>query len=151
MRRPARTRRLSIAAIVSLLTFFVITAAGVRSHHTLDRWNWRGRRIILISGCVLCAYDPASVNFPIHESYSAVNAFIPELFVPPGWSIAGFSKNEIEHVALGSGEPSTELCLKIPLWFPLLLLLIAPIRWLIARPANAAAFPVITSAKQEHP
>jgi len=32
----------------------------------------------------------------------------------------------------------------IPLWFVLLLLLIAPALWLVARPTNAPAFPVIT-------
>jgi hypothetical protein len=106
---------------------------------------------MLIHGCVLYSYDPAdgTANRPIHESYSAVNAFIPELFIPPDWSIAGFSKNEIDHVAVASGEPSTELCFEVPLWFPLFLLLIAPVRWLIARPANVPAFPVITVAKQE--
>ena len=36
----------------------------------------------------------------------------------------------------------------IPLWFPLLLLLIAPVRWLIARPQYVPAFPVIADAKQ---
>ncbi|HEX5243521.1 MAG TPA: hypothetical protein VFW23_09705 [Tepidisphaeraceae bacterium] len=36
----------------------------------------------------------------------------------------------------------------VPVWFPLLLLFIAPARWLIARLASAPAFPVITDAKQ---
>jgi len=37
----------------------------------------------------------------------------------------------------------------IPLWLTLLLVLIGPVRWLIARPANAPAFPVITDTKQK--
>jgi len=37
----------------------------------------------------------------------------------------------------------------VPLWFPLLLLLITPARWLIARPTNAPAFPVIAEGRQE--
>lgn len=36
----------------------------------------------------------------------------------------------------------------VPLWIPLLLLLIAPVCWLIAQPANIAAFPVVTDTKQ---
>jgi len=41
------------------------------------------------------------------------------------------------------------LVVDVPLWPLLLLLLIAPIRWLIARPANAPAFPVIAKARQK--
>ena len=35
----------------------------------------------------------------------------------------------------------------LPLWFPLLLLLIAPVRWLISR-RSRPAFPVITDVEQ---
>jgi len=39
-----------------------------------------------------------------------------------------------------------DFALRVPLWFPLLLLLVYSRRWLIARPANAPAFQVV--AKQ---
>ena len=151
MHRPTRTRRLSIAAIVSLLAFVVVAAADVRSHGTWDRWNLGARRIMLVHGCVLYAYDPADAtdHFPFHESYLAAGAESrPEFYIPPDWAFAGFSKSSLENVIISNGEHSTELCLKAPLWFPLLLLIIAPVSWLIARPANAAAFPVITGAKK---
>jgi len=37
----------------------------------------------------------------------------------------------------------TEHAVWVPLWFPLFLLLIIPMYWLIARSANGPAFPVI--------
>ncbi len=146
MRRPTRTRRLTIAAKVSLLAFMIVAAVGVRSYRTSDRWNLGGRRIMLIHGRVLDAYDPAdaAVTFPVHESYSAVNPYLPELFLPPKWSFAGFSWSDIENVTISNCKRSTELCLGAPLWFPLLLLLISPVRWLIAPRVAGAAFPVVT-------
>src|SRR6185437_12354296 len=45
MRRPTRTRRLSIAAIVSLVAFVVLASAGVRSLFVYDQWDF-GSHII---------------------------------------------------------------------------------------------------------
>jgi len=42
-----------------------------------------------------------------------------------------------------AGFGPVKLIIEGPLWPMLLLLLIAPVRWLIARPANSPAFPVI--------
>ena len=46
-------------------------------------------------------------------------------------------------------QMTREFEIVMPLWPLLILLLIAPVRWLTARPANAPAFPVIANAKHE--
>jgi len=55
MRRPTRTRRLTIAAVLSLMAFGVVTGAGVRSFWSLDCWeNSNGRwGIALAGGCAI--------------------------------------------------------------------------------------------------
>ena len=73
-----------------------------------------------------------------HLSASAIDFPVPK-------NVLGFAvENRVEHHELGSEKV---FAVRIPVWFPLLLLLIAPARWLIARPADAPAFPVITDAK----
>ncbi len=60
-------------------------------------------------------------------------------------SVHLFMKQPLWNGATWPNDPNTW---HLPLWIPLLLLLIAPIRWLIAHSAITSAFPVINDAKQ---
>ncbi len=148
MRRPTRTRRLSIAAMVSLLLFVVVAAAGVQSLGKWYDWNigyQHGinlvRGLVIFrksSGLKLAAYSPGF--------YSSDAGLIYSVAMPS--RILGFGlSNETYHGPIGDLK---EFLFIVPVWFPLLLLLIAPMRWLVARPVNAPAFPVITDAKQSN-
>jgi len=112
MRRPTRTRRLSIAAIVSLLLFGAVTSVAIRSvwienYYTFGRFT----QIAIYSGCVRYLHVSGDQMF--------------------------FS------------SPVKSSCLVLPLWPLMIVLLIDPVCWLVARPTNAPAFPVITDAKNE--
>ncbi len=157
MRRPTRTRRLSITAMVSLLAFAAVAVAGARSFWIVDRWkiwttdveNFGDQRTIeLRRGHIYYLYDSVdgTTTDPIHESFATKSTSWPnDDEIPINWSFAGFSERHF--YMKGQDSPLEFFCIAVPFWFPLLLLLIIPIRWLIARPANASAFPVITDAK----
>jgi len=145
MRRPTRTRRLSIAAIISSLAFAVIAGAGVRSVWIWDHWYFKTWKTIGLSeGRVvyrqMWGSELAGITDPrFHESGHTERVDLPTVFK--------FSASSFDF------DPSRPGGLRdsgvwIPLWFPLLLLLIEPVRWLIARPASAPAFPVVTDAPQ---
>ncbi len=137
MRRPTRTRRLSIAATVSLLAFAVVAAAHVRSWWFTDVLDFgRYHYIELTGGCIIFEHLPG----PMTDAMTDKAGFT-------SWHDRGSTdashvlEFSVKHVV---NRFSDYFIIRIPLWFPLLLLLIAPIRWLIARPANAPAFPVVT-------
>ena len=129
MRRPTRTRRLSIAAILSFLAFVVVAGIGVSSFWVKEQCNF----IRLESGraeCVFVSGKPDTSR--VFGAYSN------------SWSLLGCKANILgAYTRLGDSTPFT---IQSPLWIPLSLLLLAPAFWLIARPANTPAFQVI--AKQ---
>ena len=138
MRRPTRTRRLSIAATVSLLAFVVVAGAGVRSLWTWDVWtDGNGRVVGLEQGCIIYTHTVAArPDAPsTHLSGNAKDLPVPK-------NVLGFAvENRVEHNQFGNEKV---FGLRVPVWFPLLLLLIAPVRWIFARPATTMAFPVVT-------
>lgn len=143
MHRPTRTRRLSIVAMVSLLAFVVVAGEGVRSFWTLDHWNisrghWTDEEYITLGrGCVLYYRDMSNLDLasglPLHVSENVGR------FRHVG-GILGFDYYNGRNL---QGR-QRHFMLRIPLWALILLLLIAPVRWLISRPANTPAFPVVT-------
>lgn len=139
MRRPTRTRRLSIAAIVSLAAFALLAGAGVRSFWTWDSWKLGPQSAIGLEDCrILFAHGSRNL-FPGPTHQTGYSGRIP------GDSVLGFSYT---HLRIPMPKTTAEAFVYgVPIWFPLLLLLIIPIRWLIARSTSAPAFPVITDAK----
>lgn len=145
MRRPTRTRRLSIAACLSLLVFVLVGSAGVRSFWIWDGWVYTPKAeltgIMLHRGSIFCVHPRGeTLQGGLRHVSGPANAD-PGL---PGSILGFFVSNDLDHGA--DGERT--FALQVPLWFPLFLLLVAPVRWLIARPANAPAFPVVTDAKR---
>ena len=152
MRRPTRTRRLSIAAMASLLAFVAAAGADVRSFWNYDIWqtvsNKGGCAIVLGRGCAAFARRSGAAlpgAIPImpkghtHIDYQPHRSDVLESF----WNFRFQNRADIKQ-----GRGST-FAFVGPIWPLLLLLLITPVRWLIARPANAPAFPVITERKAE--
>lgn len=147
MLRPTRTRRLSIAAIASLLAFAVVAGAGIRSLWNLDCWeNSNGRwGIALAAGCAHFNHHSGAVvqYIPIGFYHIDVRLDRSEVAARAIW---GFSIDR-ESVRIKDGN-GRNFYLHAPLWPLLILLLIVPACWLIARPANVPAFPVIAASKQ---
>ena len=138
MRRPARTRRLSIAAIWSLLAFMGMAGAGVRSFWIADELTDVRSLIGFAGGLVYFSRLSPPNGFGV-RGYTSMN------IDPHGRAIfSGFSTRTVRYA------PKFEMdSVIVPIWPLLLLLLIAPVWWLIARSANAPAFPVITERKSE--
>ena len=157
MRRPTRTRRLSIAAIVSLLAFVVVASAYVRSYWTRDEFHFKHWHFIRLEAGRIGYYHFYGTSVRDTSTEESV-------YGPPEYGLYWHISIEVTSYSLWesltfhmadewkpySDHPGEEALFQIwiPVWFPLLLLLIAPARWLIARPANAPAFPVVTDAKQ---
>lgn len=141
MHWPTRTRRLAIDAILSFAALLAVMAAGTRSFWVWDAWGFGNGTIIgLEGGCVLYTHQKPILQPPINGPLHGVME--PEEFDFPG-SILGFVvAKDLSHNA---GRPIFGL--QVPLWPLLLLLVVIPIRWLIALPANAPAFPVVTCTK----
>lgn len=142
MRRPIRTRRLSITAILSLLLFAVMAVAEVRSLWITDIWFFGNSTFIKTpEGCV--HYTRISGNFvshitdrSVHDSWNAhatpaVSLFKPRFTI---WRSPGNDFQQVDVI--------------VPLVFPLPLLIVAPVLWLVARPAKVPAFPVVTSVRR---
>ena len=148
MRRPTRTRRLSIAAIVSLLAFVTVTAAGVRSFWNWDEWDFGGYvlSVVLKSGCVHAVHvsNSQSTISLRHGGHQSGDIAPEDRTLRRALTGFGAKRNIL---SLRAGDETVEKY-DLPLWPLLLLLLIAPVRWLIAQPANAPAFPVIADAKR---
>jgi len=127
MRRPARTRRLSIAAIVSLLLFGAMTGTESQSISIGD------------SGLLRLSHGTMEFRLIWNQKPSA----------DPGSS--SFSEHQLSGFTLTkwvSGFGPVHLIIEVPRWLIFLLLLIIPVRWLVARPANAPAFPVISDTRR---
>jgi len=144
MRRPSRTRRLSIVAIVSLLAFVAVAAAGIRSLWVFDaigKPNQHGGWAIELADA-RATFElvlSTGASGPIGRGH--VSARLRPNSSVVGRAIWGFQAQK-------TVLPGMKLIQIItPLWLPLLLLLIAPVLWVIARPANAPAFPVIADRK----
>ncbi|HEX5243836.1 MAG TPA: hypothetical protein VFW23_11290 [Tepidisphaeraceae bacterium] len=124
--------------MLSLLAFGVIAAAGVRSFWTVDSWMHGDRRVVGMALGRGRAYVSLPIEVNVQQSSDAKlfethSAIFPVAFV-----------NKVYHLPSGDLR---QHAVWVQLWFPLLLLLIIPMCWLVARPANAPAFPVITDGK----
>lgn len=151
MRRPTRTRRLSIAAVVSLLVFAAVAGVGARSFWILDNLSLGVHQVILLNrGCLVYEHESTNGNLSspfIAQHGSALieeRAFTVEKILSADWVHAGFWGGEMTDGFSYEGR-----YFGVPLWPLLLLLLVAPSRWLISRAANAPAFPVINDGKRE--
>jgi hypothetical protein len=128
-----------------LLLFVVVAGVGAKSVWIPDKWtfkSWRGIEVMggrafywHWHGKSAAGENPATG----HTSFRAPFAITEDF-----WK---FDVSDKQYYPELADFRSFVVCM--PLWFPLLLLLIAPIRWIIARPANGPAFPVITDATQK--
>lgn len=145
MQRRIRTQRLSIAATMSFAALLVLSLAGLQSF-----WRWdalylpAGNKILISHGYFQYSHSWISEapGFPLKErsfSYdSGLNPTEPESL---GRHFLGFS---CFHIKASQTSNCLDLFkLWIPLWFPFLILLITPVRWLTARSGNAPSFPII--------
>lgn len=145
MRRPSRIRRLSVAAIVSLLVFVAVAWIGVRSFRIRSAYELGDHQRILITRGYFqyyaCRFTPLPVRLEV--DYAGPMAMVPDM---PRKAYLGFS---FEHRSQNLLTSLFDVDLFwLPLWFPLSLLLIAPALWLIARPAKVPAFPVIADERR---
>lgn len=127
MSRLTRTRRLSIAAVVSLLLFGGMTGTESQSIPIGDSGLLKlsdGTMEFRLVWNQKPSADPGSSSFSEHDVLG---------FTVTKW-VAGFGP--------------VHLIIEVPRWPIFLLLLIIPVRWLIARPPNAAAFPVIADTRR---
>lgn len=128
--------------MISLLAFVVVAGASIRSFWNYDAWqtviNGEGYAFVLEFGTAGfgCRSGEAIPSQPSGHFHADHN--------PDRYAVR-FGIREFQFHA---SRKEAEIDFRIPLWPLLLLLLIAPLRWLIVRPANAPAFPVITDAKQ---
>ena len=139
-----------VVALVSMVAFLAVAAVGVRSlwvHDSFFEWGDYGDRAIdIYNGCVAFERqlpDPPRrliTGIDVHQ-HTAVQ-LTPSLH-SIAQAIRGFEKTETDLTA------SKIIVVTIPIWPLLLVLLIAPLRWLIARPADAPAFPIITDGPTE--
>lgn len=146
IRRPTCTRRLSIAAILSLLAFVVVAGAGVRSLRISDEWHFGSwRTITLANGCIEYSHwwgsaVPAIKGPPVTGHRSSKTS--------PQNSSRGFGMYEHDFVTTIPRATETVFVAWTSLWVPFFLLLVAPVRWVFSRP-RSAAFPVVTDANRE--
>ena len=138
-----------IVALLSMVAFLAVAAVGVRSLWVHDSFyefgDFGDREIDIYNGCV--AFRRQAPNSPrkLITLIVARGHTATQLTPSPhsvGQAFRGFEKTETDLTA------SKIIVVKTPVWPLLLLLLVAPMRWLIARSPNAPAFPVITDAKQ---
>jgi len=120
---PVRTRPLSIVAILSLLAFIIVAVMAVRSLWIVDAWQlgestfiWTPRgRVYYVR------YSTAGIaSQSLHSSSRGA---------PPSDAYA------LEFRVKIWPNRSERLEISVPFIYLLLLLLIAPVRWLIATPA----------------
>lgn len=145
MRRPIRTRRLSIVATVSCAAFLVVASAGIRSFWITDELDLGQHRAIgLIGGSAI--YVRTAYKITPHP-FRYQSGHYKKIQHPPG--ILGFVI--WTQVLRVSGRNFKVFFAGVPLWPLLLLLLIAPARWMMALPVRAAAFPVVTDGEPRPP
>lgn len=150
MRRHTRTRRLSIAAIASLLLFFATAALWVRSYSMFytelrQRAHVEGQQIDFdtdaLRACDGSLYFHHEITqLPFNPAVKISPNAAKQLLGSQGSSYAFMRQTPWN----GANWPDDPNRWRVPLWIPLLLLLITPMRWLIARSENTLAFPVIT-------
>lgn len=145
MQRPIRTSWMSIAAMVSFAAFAVLTVFAVRSFWTWDLLSDGVSEMITLSdGCVMYTHTSTS-----GASGTSLNGHIAGRGYPNRRSlrraILGFSATRS---ILPSGLGQLQISqVTLPLWPLLLLLIVMPLLWLIARPPPRPAFNVITDTK----
>lgn len=136
--------------MVSLLAFMMLAGEGVRSFRIWDSWGFGIGRggVDLVQGRVLYTYEakatPLESPHFVHVSVYDNRTDNLDHLISRKWIFAGFS---VRNFGFPSGQ--TYIVVAAPLWFPLLLLLVVPVRWLVAQPTNAPAFPVLTDAKRD--
>lgn len=145
MQRRIRTRRLSFAATMSFAALLALSLAGIRSFWTSDAlYLPAGCRLLISHGYFQYSHTWISQasGYPLKErSLSYESGLDPMEPGSLGRRFLGFS---FFHIKASQTSNCLDLFeLWIPIWFPLLILLIAPVRWLIARSGNAPAFPII--------
>lgn len=133
-----------IVALLSMVAFLAVGTVGVRSlwvHDSFYEWGDYGDRAIdIYNGCV--AFRRQLPN-PPRMLITGIDAHEhTAMQLTPGLqsieqAIRGFERTETDLTA------SKIIVITTPIWPLLLLLLIAPVCWLIARPASAPAFPVV--------
>lgn len=127
--------------MVSLVALLALAGAAVRSFRVASDTKIGWRNDILLDGGYITYLHIYQTREARDQSG---NLKWPIKF---RWIGGGFRVGQ--WILILSNEYTFVQCgIEFPLWFPLLLLLIAPVRWLIARPASASAFPVITDATQ---
>jgi hypothetical protein len=135
--------RMSIVAMLSLLAFMVVVAADIRSFRIGDYWGSSWRSIALDHGSIIYSQFWGSglyhLSGRVQHATGHQTAWMGSI---SAWKFGTNYKNYRQT------DDVQFFAIWIPLWLPLLLMLFAPVRWLIARPANAPAFPVVTDAKQ---
>ena len=142
MQRPIRTSWMSIAAMVSFAAFAVLTVFAVRSFWTWDLLSDGVSEMITLSdGCVMYTHTSTS-----GASRTSLNGHISGRGYPNLRSIRrailGFSATRS---ILPSGVGQLQVSqVTLPLWPLLLLLIVMPVLWLIARPPAGPAFTVLT-------
>ena len=155
MQRPTRTGRLSIIAILSLLALVAVAGIGVRSFWFQKSWTLQpasirrvAERVFTLNrGCV--SYQQVSwISATSPTDLRALGYMSGDFKSPsPGHrGIFGFSETK-EVVFILTDRTLVIVVVDVPLWPLLVLLLIAPLRWLIARPAGGPAFPVVIDSK----
>ena len=157
MQRLTRTGRLSVIAVASILAFACLAGIDARSYSIQNTWTLQPTP----RGKVMERIFTLNRGRISYEEVSWITATQPSDLRDLGYmsgdpkspsaghrSILGLSETK-EVVLILKDCTLVLLVVDVPLWPLLLLLLIAPIRWLIARPANAPAFPVIAEARQK--
>ena len=131
--------------MVSLAVFAVILGATLKSFWRQHASFGGGPpRIALDHGYI--TFDEMSGVTATDRSDLRALGYISgdlKMMAPNHRGLLGFSETKSVAIFL-KGYTLVLINFTVPLWFPLVLLLIAPVRWLIARPENAPAFAVVT-------
>jgi hypothetical protein len=128
---------------VSLLAFVAVAGAGIRSFWRMDELDFGQERATALNGGYL---HYARASFKLGQGFVEHQSRRYQVIAYPN-NFLGFAIwKQVVRFPNATGKIFR---VRVPLWFPLLLLLIAPVRWLIARPQYALAFPVVTDAKWE--
>jgi len=137
MRRPTRSRRLSIAAIVSITGVFVIAAAAVRSLWAFDHLDFTSAQGIGLSeGCIVYWRwsGKSLIGMNTEGNPPILGALRPYI-----------GTHEKQVFSTSSMNPKC-FYVSVPLGLPLLILAITIAYWLVGREADEPAFPIV--AKQ---
>ncbi len=120
--------------MVSLLAFAVVVGAGVRNLRVWDSWNTPRLNIGLYRGCACYSQSAKAEQGACFKHYSGR--------IPQNAAIA------LKFESFSSAQ-TRQFGIRIPLWFPLVLLLIVPLYWVMALPVSSRAFLVVTTRVQQ--